>query len=201
MKKYILIIALVFSQATIADTITSTVSPYYFSGTVFNVTEIGPLLDGRINVGDLFSGSLQWDLSGEAPQAVLDVKVGDYMFSSVTTDMVVSDNLGGNDVLTFTSSSQSPFNTSSFAIPQLAFTDSTGLLIDGSLNGLPGYNFLTQFDGVSFSLSQTTHLSGGISSYSLDGNITNTSPVPVPAAAWLFMSGLLGLVGISRRKV
>jgi hypothetical protein len=27
-----------------------------------------------------------------------------------------------------------------------------------------------------------------------------TSPVPVPAAAWLFGSGLLGLVGIARRR-
>jgi hypothetical protein len=26
------------------------------------------------------------------------------------------------------------------------------------------------------------------------------SPVPVPAAAWLFGSGLLGLVGVARRK-
>lgn len=28
----------------------------------------------------------------------------------------------------------------------------------------------------------------------------NTSPVPIPAAAWLFGSGLLGLIGIARRK-
>jgi hypothetical protein len=28
----------------------------------------------------------------------------------------------------------------------------------------------------------------------------NISTVPVPAAAWLFGSGLLGLVGIARRK-
>ena len=40
-----------------------------------------------------------------------------------------------------------------------------------------------------------------------DGNATaistdiiNTSPVPVPAAVWLFGSGLIGLVGIARRK-
>ena len=26
------------------------------------------------------------------------------------------------------------------------------------------------------------------------------SPVPVPAAAWLFLSGIAGLVGVSRRK-
>ena len=31
------------------------------------------------------------------------------------------------------------------------------------------------------------------------GNIVN-SPVPVPAAVWLFGSGLLGLVGVARRK-
>ena len=29
---------------------------------------------------------------------------------------------------------------------------------------------------------------------------TATTDVPVPAAAWLFMSGLVGLIGISRRK-
>ncbi|MBI5042207.1 MAG: VPLPA-CTERM sorting domain-containing protein, partial [Gammaproteobacteria bacterium] len=27
-----------------------------------------------------------------------------------------------------------------------------------------------------------------------------TSAVPVPAAAWLFASGLLGLVGVARRR-
>lgn len=30
--------------------------------------------------------------------------------------------------------------------------------------------------------------------------VISTSPVPVPAAAWLFGSGLLGLIGIARRK-
>jgi hypothetical protein len=34
---------------------------------------------------------------------------------------------------------------------------------------------------------------------SLNGTVA-TSPVPVPAAAWLFASGLFGLVGMSRRK-
>ncbi|HSB97069.1 MAG TPA: VPLPA-CTERM sorting domain-containing protein [Spongiibacteraceae bacterium] len=33
-----------------------------------------------------------------------------------------------------------------------------------------------------------------------DGDIANVSSVPVPAAAWLFGSGLLGLVGAARRK-
>jgi len=33
-----------------------------------------------------------------------------------------------------------------------------------------------------------------------NGNDTSTSPVPVPAAFWLFGSGLLGLAGMSRKK-
>ena len=36
----------------------------------------------------------------------------------------------------------------------------------------------------------------------IEGTIASTAPsaVPVPAAAWLFGSGLLGLVGVARRK-
>ena len=33
----------------------------------------------------------------------------------------------------------------------------------------------------------------------VDGQVT-VSPVPVPAAVWLMMSGLLGLVGVARRR-
>lgn len=38
---------------------------------------------------------------------------------------------------------------------------------------------------------------GGAADFSLDFNV---APVPIPAAVWLFGSGLLGLVGIARRK-
>ncbi|MGB5259033.1 MAG: VPLPA-CTERM sorting domain-containing protein [Gammaproteobacteria bacterium] len=30
--------------------------------------------------------------------------------------------------------------------------------------------------------------------------VAHSSPVPIPAAAWLFGSGLIGLVGIARRR-
>ena len=53
-----------------------------------------------------------------------------------------------------------------------------------------------------FSLSWQSLTGGGPSAgivafISLDGV---ASPVPIPAAFWLFMSGLLGLIGTSRRK-
>lgn len=36
--------------------------------------------------------------------------------------------------------------------------------------------------------------------YTIQINVATASPVPVPAAVWLFGSGLVGLVGIARRK-
>ena len=49
-------------------------------------------------------------------------------------------------------------------------------------------NFVEIVDGYTVS---------GTATVSLAGNVT---PVPLPAAVWLFGSGLLGLVGIARRK-
>ena len=57
---------------------------------------------------------------------------------------------------------------------------------------------------VSFTATATTHdlafglVSAGPSYLSIDGIAINA--VPIPAAVWLFGSGLLGLVGIARRK-
>jgi hypothetical protein len=40
----------------------------------------------------------------------------------------------------------------------------------------------------------------GALTLSSTGNLTNVSSVPIPAAVWLFGSGLLGLAGVGRRK-
>ena len=39
-----------------------------------------------------------------------------------------------------------------------------------------------------------------VSSWNIDDIAITTSPVPVPAALWLFGSGLIGLIGIARHK-
>ncbi len=66
------------------------------------------------------------------------------------------------------------------------FLDFTG----GSLQqGAIGGNVLINWSGDAYSNA------GSISTGKLE-----VSPVPVPAAVWLFGSGLLGLVGIARRK-
>ncbi|MEH6590520.1 MAG: VPLPA-CTERM sorting domain-containing protein [Halioglobus sp.] len=58
-------------------------------------------------------------------------------------------------------------------------------------------NAVTPFDGVSLDRLEI-ELTGN-KAISFD-NIALTSAVPVPAAAWLFGSALLGLVGVKRKK-
>ena len=56
---------------------------------------------------------------------------------------------------------------------------------------------VTAFDGVSLDLLRIDLTNETSTSFD---NIALTSAVPVPAAVWLFSSGLLGLVGMARRK-
>ena len=41
---------------------------------------------------------------------------------------------------------------------------------------------------------------GGTWDYSLTFNVEEVSSVPIPSAVWLFGSGLIGLIGLARRK-
>lgn len=76
---------------------------------------------------------------------------------------------------------------------------------------IPSTDSGTHFDSILPEIGPGTYLTGYTSpgigqptegySYSLDYTLTYTvAAVPVPAAVWLFGSGLLGLVGIARRK-
>lgn len=66
------------------------------------------------------------------------------------------------------------------------------------LNGGSGIQTMTYQFTSAASLTKLFTTDTSIKSTSFSGSI---SPVPVPAAAWLFVSGLLGLVGVVRRKV
>ena len=68
-------------------------------------------------------------------------------------------------------------------------TDTSGSYYEGSGPLNPGTNYYVQVSGV------TSGTNGGLYQFSYA-----MSPVPLPAAAWLFGSGLLGLVGIARRR-
>lgn len=60
------------------------------------------------------------------------------------------------------------------------------------------YAYALQLSGTTFTVD--TVESAGFWTVSYDGNSAQLEYVPVPAAVWLFASGLLGLAGVSRRK-
>ena len=83
-----------------------------------------------------------------------------------------------------------------------------GAFTGGSTTGLDYYldKFVDNGDGTyGFIMRWTSQIQDGssfdgfIARWRLEGTM-NTSAVPVPAAVWLFGSGLLGLVGVARRK-
>jgi len=66
--------------------------------------------------------------------------------------------------------------------------------------GLPGGNYQGGTN-ISFSTNGAPSVGSAFTSKKLfSGDIVNSPVVPVPAAVWLFGSGLLGLAGIARRK-
>jgi len=69
---------------------------------------------------------------------------------------------------------------------------------DDLLNAL-GVDLATQFDFFAFTLG--FDFTGSNASTAVSTDIINTSVVPVPAAVWLFGSGLIGLAGVARRRV
>lgn len=86
----------------------------------------------------------------------------------------------------------------------LAFNTDGTLLSLGSLDAASGTLYsVNTFNGAATSLNSGTGYATGPIHFGVDGGLTfaPTAPVPVPAAAWLFGSGLLGLIGVARRKL
>lgn len=121
---------------------------------------------------------------------------GGYIYLSTSTD-------GGATVTPFdtvdVSVTNMPFLAGSYGHIAGPPTQTTaGLVIDDSGNGVLAGLWDLQFFGVGFnSAVATTILVGSSSALFLEGTV---SPVPVPAAAWLFGSALLSMVGMARRR-
>ena len=85
----------------------------------------------------------------------------------------------------------------------LAFRNDGTLLSMGSLDGASGTLYsVSTANGAATSLNSGTGSGTGPIQFGVDGGLTfaPAAVVPVPAAAWLFGSGLLGLIGVARRK-
>ena len=68
---------------------------------------------------------------------------------------------------------------------------------DWDFTTITGTSFTDSGNGTGSLVLDTTNIRGDTFTWTVTGNLT---AVPVPAAAWLFGSGLIGLVGVARRK-
>lgn len=131
---------------------------------------------------------------------------------TIITDTVPIDIADEAFMLTSTSGSYDPAADGGFGHGLFSgiFSISGGLL-SGTFTDLEvfGYGDNINFDFDAMLSFDAGSLKGGFTTGVLDGIITDTgvtaklgaiAPVPVPAAVWLFGSGLLGLAGIARRK-
>jgi hypothetical protein len=104
--------------------------------------------------------------------------------------------------------------TSDFTAYALRYLNSTGgILADSGLQDIGGVinpntwtnitlSTLTVPVGATAAFIEFTQATGGVEDAFLriDDVVLNANVVPVPAAVWLFGSGLIGLVGVARRK-
>jgi len=81
------------------------------------------------------------------------------------------------------------------------YYDSDGAIIDSStVSGPPGNHFFG-YESLDNPIAKVSYefIYGAFSATSID-NFTTETVVPIPPAIWLFSSGLLGLIGLARRK-
>ena len=128
---------------------------------------------GRQGLAANFAGTL-----GEQPWNIdnptVSNGVGTGLYDQWTTGTSSNDGVGFGQGFTMTGSALQDAGVGSW----------TGTLVSAGNIG--------QAWGASFDGTQYSEL--------LNITITSASPVPVPAAVWLFGSGLLGLVGVARRR-
>ncbi len=156
------------------------------------------LIDGNIlvdwNGNTDMSLHIEWDATGLFNAIALGLNVGDTISGTTLirglapiNELELIDELEPLTPLLIDVSSATPYSDSLQSnsadtqgpAPLAATSNSLGL-IDGPLVGVRGY----------FDIGSGNSL-----------HVTSVSTVPVPAAVWLFGSGLLALVGFARRKV
>lgn len=110
--------------------------------------------------------------------------------------------VGGTGTIDFSLSS----NSLTITVGSISYfeSDDNGLPTISLFSGdLDAFNFSTTLDGNSFDSYFNTFDGFDSNGLAINGTWNSTvtlSPVPVPAAVWLFGSGLLGLVGVARRR-
>lgn len=184
-----------------------------------NVTDLGLLLTGDgVMVGSSVSGSFSYDTNGGGALSSFDISIGNVFSSSMTGSGVLNvqnDQQNGSATLPADGLTALTGDTSSSAINGLVDpTMQFGLLRDNVLGDLwhdtlppdlADWANVTLADindpdwrWLDFEVANTNHFSDD--QIRFDVSSFQVTAVPVPAAIWLFGSGLIGLMAFSRGR-
>lgn len=140
--------------------------------------------------------------------------VGGNYYSSDITATMISDNIYfGLDEIdeTIPAGTYDAFGISAFANDfnwdtgtgmawTLVFVGNTNLFSGTSLSAFADPLSMLDNPDLIIAAFSIGEMSNGIEMSDLWGEISSSSPVPVPAAVWLFGSGLIGLIGVAKRS-
>lgn len=144
---------------------------------------------GLIGPGTVISGPIDYDDAAVASGLVgptdfndITISVGAFCFATGSGCAV------GASVVPITS------------IPNAAVTFSAGEPTGGSFDVIAFSPTFQASVPIAFDLTAGTFFGDGAFLGTVEGTFAPSSPVPVPAAAWLFGSAMLGLAGIGRSR-
>jgi len=171
---------------------TGTVAPFeFFASGPANAHDITmqSVGDGAGGPGSLIIGNMLFDWNGNTNISVQIVLDAQGLFGCMQGGMMVGDTCSGTGALGGTEGMKGglpmgplPVATSTLDTDGVALTGDDGIGGSAMDNG-PFSGFNANFDMTSVTMTAYT-----------------PSAVPVPAAVWLFGSGLVGLAGIARRR-
>ncbi len=223
MKKYILIMCTLIASLAMSTANAATVTVNYDAGTLQDTTAItnyattGANMDGmnlEITYGDGTSTSALWGNTGISSGVAtwtggfLEL-IGDSFYSSwnlvaqtgissILLDAAIGNSLFDttfdNSLGTVGSAAGRDFSVTSASADYnitATYIDAIGVAGNAAVGDIYRYLFID--------FGQTAY-TGTLGFLQDTDNLRDISPVPVPAAAWLFGSALLGFFGFSRRK-
>ena len=182
-----------------------TIDPFLFSGTTaiaqgITMQAIG---DGNGNPGTLIMGSITFLYGANPPIPVYLIADGAGIFGAIGGGLSVGDVVTGGAVTASDAHVVAAgFGAYTPAVGAVPFAMTT-LDVNQDVNGvLVGGGFPLSDDAISGVKMATLPFADHGANFDIQSlTVTEIIPaIPVPAAVWLFGSGLLGLVGVARRK-
>ncbi len=137
------------------------------------------------NLGVVSAAGNTTDLNGSSSSTGIDEGLQFTFSQLVSLDYINFDSFGSTDDFNLTVDGVTLLVDHDDGVSSPLVTNVLNQSDEYIFNGITGTEFIFWADG-------------GSDDFRID--TLRVSAVPVPAAAWLFMSGLLGLAGISRRK-